>query len=752
MLPYIDSNYELISRLGGGGTSNVYLIRHKFFDSDNERALKIIDTDYILKNNDENVQKYNEIKDRFIQEAKLYKRMNHENIVGIDNVGVVADKERGIEIPYIIMKYIKGETLKDKLSSKTPFDIEMIFKISKDVLSALQAIHNKNIIHRDIKSGNIIIEQGTGKAVLIDFGLAKDLLSKSNLTKTDQALGTLQYMSPEQFSHIKNVLPMTDVYSLGIVLYEMITGVVPYNGTPQEIMYAHFNNPIPKIKNMNLNALPELQTIIEKAMAKKPEDRYRSAMEFLSAIEKLERKYKIEKAKKQAEEERRKKEKQEAKKKAEEERKLKKELEAKKRAEKEERRKEEEDAKKRLEEERKRREEIQAKKQAEEERRKKEKVESKRRLEEEQKRKKEEDSKKRAAESALKAEQTSEAKPTRSKRKIVLTAAVIIAIAILLIIVITMDNGNGKKAMRNDFHALEIFLKGNANKEDKIARCRKFLQDHEKKANDNDTKSMITQTNGFIHRLQKEIADEDAKYERKNGKREYDRMIKGKIDLTGYQVFINKYPDSEFKGDLQKKFRAADKNLPLEIYWTKTLIKNSKSYYERTFANNHIMIYIPEKNFWIDKYEVSVEQFKNFDPNVNWYDNEPVIVSYIDAVDYCRHYGFRLPQKVEWEFAAGKARGFNYPWGNNAPDAGSIYRANFIGTRDGYSSFAPVNEFEEFSSLYGIANMAGNAWEWVDGQILKGGGISSSENELRIEYQGDPGYQVGGFRCIKEEK
>ena len=294
-------------------------------------------------------------------------------------------------------------------------------------------------------------------------------------------------------------------------------------------------------------------------------------------------------------------------------------------------------------------------------------------------------------------------------------------------------------------------LKGKSAKQAEITRCRAFLKKHKAASKDK-----VTQINNYISNLEGEVETiEKIKYARKNGRKEYDK-IKGIIDLLKYRAFIRNYPKSVYIENLKKRLRKKDKNLPPENHWL-SISQNSKSYYERIFANNHRMVYIPEKNFWIDKYEASNAQFRNY-KNVNDNDNCPVMVSYSEAHGYCRKYGFRLPTKDEWGYAAGKEIKANgkdrvYPWGNDPPFSDSIFRANFnLYESDTCDGSSPVKSFEKYCSPFGVVNMAGNVWEWVKDGKLKGGGSNSSASLLKIEIEPYQGVNaIRGFRCIKHE-
>jgi hypothetical protein len=244
--------------------------------------------------------------------------------------------------------------------------------------------------------------------------------------------------------------------------------------------------------------------------------------------------------------------------------------------------------------------------------------------------------------------------------------------------------------------------------------------------------------------------------------------IKDNPTRIKYLAFKKKYPDSAFLPDLINRLKRADKNLPPEYYWNKSIKKNAKGYYQYTFGRGntrHLMIYIPEKKIWIDKYEVSWKQYRGFlaaegkkVPPIKKKifkreeDEYPVFTTYAEAVQYCKRYGFRLPKENEWEYAAGKGI-FTYPWGNELPDANETFRANFVIFDDGFKGTAPVKSFEKFASPFGVVNMAGNVWEWVSGSFLKGGGITSDKKELAIKNKIKAASgEKKGFRCIKEER
>jgi iron(II)-dependent oxidoreductase len=251
---------------------------------------------------------------------------------------------------------------------------------------------------------------------------------------------------------------------------------------------------------------------------------------------------------------------------------------------------------------------------------------------------------------------------------------------------------------------------------------------------------------------------------------------KAGLTLELYLDFFKKYPNSSHLAALQNYLKENDSALPHKKYWHESIYKNDKGYYEYKFGEKHtghIMIYIPEKSFWIDKYEISNRQFERLLKEEgtkipqeldNQYiyickkDECPILVEYKYAGKYCEKYGFRLPKEDEWEYVAGKGQHI-YPWGNELPDENGIYRANYDSMdsagneKDGFVGTAPVKEFKKFSSPFGAVNMAGNVWEWVNGGILKGGGFYSDKEDLTIIKRniGKGGIRKG-FRCIKDEK
>jgi len=273
---HLGDSYEFIRPLGEGATSKVYLVYQKYLKQ--YRALKIMDYEYIYQslvkgNVADSMKEFNIRRKRFIREANAYKKIKDPNVAEIYDIHQVKTKREDIKIPYIIMQYVEGEPLSDLLKSKKSLPLETAAVIAVNILDALEVIHHEGIIHRDIKPSNIIIEKGTKKAIIIDFGLAKDMTDGTQMTTTGMQMGTKLYMSPEQFKDSSKVGPGTDIYSFGVILYQMLTGKPPYEGSEAELMYNHIYSEIPDIKKMKKDLPGVIDTLIRKSMAKEEKNR-----------------------------------------------------------------------------------------------------------------------------------------------------------------------------------------------------------------------------------------------------------------------------------------------------------------------------------------------------------------------------------------------------------------------------------------------------------------------------------------------
>jgi branched-chain amino acid transport system substrate-binding protein len=263
--------YHIIEQLGEGGMATVY----KAYDSRLERdvAIKVIRIDQFAPAVLERVLK------RFEREAKALARLTHPNIVHVNDYG----EHEGI--PYLVMDYLPGGTLKQRLGMPMPWQeaVHLLLPIAE----ALDYAHDQNIIHRDVKPSNILLTQRS-QPMLTDFGIAKILEGEdtTGLTGTGMGLGTPEYMAPEQWTGQAG--PLSDLYSLGVVLYELVTGRKPYTAdTPAAIMLKQANDPLPRPRQFAPDLPEAMEKVLFKALAKRPEDRYQSMNEFTAALEKV---------------------------------------------------------------------------------------------------------------------------------------------------------------------------------------------------------------------------------------------------------------------------------------------------------------------------------------------------------------------------------------------------------------------------------------------------------------------------------
>lgn len=262
----VNDRYRIIEQIGVGGMAIVYRAKDEKLDRD--VTFKVLKKDFI---NDE------EFISRFSTEARAAARLSNTNIVNVYDVGNDGD------IHYIVMEYIDGFTLKDLIKSKAPFTNEEAAGIAIQIATALEHAHSNDIVHRDIKPENILIsrEGKAGTVKVTDFGIAK---ATSAATSPIDCMGSVHYFSPEQAKG-KHVDSRSDIYSLGIVLFEMVTGQLPYTGeTAVELAMKHLQEPLPDIKQLNPNVSDEMVAIIKKATCKEPKNRYQSVDEMAEAL------------------------------------------------------------------------------------------------------------------------------------------------------------------------------------------------------------------------------------------------------------------------------------------------------------------------------------------------------------------------------------------------------------------------------------------------------------------------------------
>jgi len=267
--------YAVVDKLGEGGMGAVYLLQQAQIDQ--TIAVKVLHG---------KTAQNDELTRRFVREAKAVSMLTHPNII---RVFIFGRTEEGLI--YLAMEYVKGVSLRDVLDAG-PLDELRAIRIMKMCLSALSEAHDMHIIHRDMKPDNILLTEYRGQkdfVKVLDFGIAKvkepEGKPQQKLTQAGVVYGTPEYLSPEQ-AQAAELDHRTDLYSLGVILYEMITGTVPFtSGSAVTILTMHvFQEPTPPSKVASVNVDPAIEQIILKALAKNPEDRYQTAMEFFDAL------------------------------------------------------------------------------------------------------------------------------------------------------------------------------------------------------------------------------------------------------------------------------------------------------------------------------------------------------------------------------------------------------------------------------------------------------------------------------------
>jgi eukaryotic-like serine/threonine-protein kinase len=263
--------YRVERELGRGGMATVYLARD--LRHDRLVALKMLRPELSGAVGT----------DRFLREISIAARLQHPNILPLFDSGTVVIGG-GPARPFYVMPYVAGESLRARLQRETQLGLEEALGICGQVASALSYAHAQSIVHRDIKPENILLE--AGRVVVADFGIAQalDLAGGEKLTETGLSLGTPAYMSPEQAA-AGQVDARADEYSLACVLYEMLAGAAPFTGaTPRAIMARHALDPMPPLRSARPEIPPQLETVLRRALAKVPGDRFASAGEFAAAV------------------------------------------------------------------------------------------------------------------------------------------------------------------------------------------------------------------------------------------------------------------------------------------------------------------------------------------------------------------------------------------------------------------------------------------------------------------------------------
>ena len=262
----LDNRYRIVDKIGVGGMADVYLGEDTLLGR--QVAIKVLHANFA--NDDEFVT-------RFKREAQAAGKLNHPNIVNMYDVGFDQD------LHYIVMEYVDGETLKEYITRHGRLSIDEAVKFTIAIAEGLEHAHTMGIVHCDIKPHNVIITR-TGRVKVTDFGIARAMNATNTVMYTNSILGSAHYLSPEQASG-KPVDGNTDIYSLGVVLYEMLTGRVPFEGeTPIAVALKHVREKVAPPTRYNPSIPPLLEAVVMKALSKNPADRFDSISDMISDL------------------------------------------------------------------------------------------------------------------------------------------------------------------------------------------------------------------------------------------------------------------------------------------------------------------------------------------------------------------------------------------------------------------------------------------------------------------------------------
>lgn len=276
----IDNKYHILSKLGGGGFGAVYRAEHKMMNR--TVALKVLH--HHLLDGDAR----NEFLVRFQREARTSSKIEHPNAITIHDFGIFENS------PYLVMQYVEGRTLKQVINDHGALSIDRVVAIVEQVSGAIGEAHELGIVHRDLKPDNIILssaKDGTERAIVLDFGIAKIMTEDSSsqsmqLTQTGTITGTPQYLSPEQ-ARQSEIDGRSDIYSLGIITYEMLTGQVPFTAdSVVAVLMKHMSEAPPRFEDLSkkVNIKSEIEEVVRAALEKEPDKRPATVSEFASAL------------------------------------------------------------------------------------------------------------------------------------------------------------------------------------------------------------------------------------------------------------------------------------------------------------------------------------------------------------------------------------------------------------------------------------------------------------------------------------
>jgi serine/threonine protein kinase/tetratricopeptide (TPR) repeat protein len=259
--------YAVEREVGRGGMATVYLAQDR--KHGRQVALKVLHPELAATLGSE----------RFLREIQIAARLQHSHILPLYDSG------QADTLLYYVMPFVEGESLRDRLNRERPLPVEEAVRIARDIAAALDYAHRHGVVHRDIKPENVMLHEG--EAVVTDFGIAKavSVAGGESLTQVGMAVGTPAYMSPEQASGEREPDGRSDIYSLGCVLYEMLTGSAPFTGpTVQALIMKRFTDPVPSVRAARSLVTIELEAVVSRALAKDPADRFATGSQVVQAL------------------------------------------------------------------------------------------------------------------------------------------------------------------------------------------------------------------------------------------------------------------------------------------------------------------------------------------------------------------------------------------------------------------------------------------------------------------------------------
>ncbi|HSK16995.1 MAG TPA: protein kinase [Gaiellaceae bacterium] len=263
----IADRYELEELLGEGGMSSVYRARDRVLER--SVAIKVLHEHFSLDP---------EYVERFRREARAIARLAHPNIVTVIDRGEWEGRQ------YIVFEHVAGEDLKSMIEREGPLPVERALALAHQVARAIAFAHELDVVHRDVKPHNVLLDDGT-TAKVTDFGIARTIGVEDGLTQTGTVLGTGHYISPEQASG-QRADERSDQYSVGVLFYELLTGEVPYGGSSlMAVALRHVNDPVPSVRRRRPDVPERVDAIVARAMAKEPGDRFPSMESMVAALE-----------------------------------------------------------------------------------------------------------------------------------------------------------------------------------------------------------------------------------------------------------------------------------------------------------------------------------------------------------------------------------------------------------------------------------------------------------------------------------